>query len=87
MYNWTDSTTMTVSSFRKPFHVGKYLHVLTLEALIGACSKLESVVIDYAMSTNMCIVTNILLLHYIFISKFHLAFSSFQVIVCWHATI
>jgi hypothetical protein len=44
---------MIVSSFRKPFHVGKEVHPLTFEALIGACLKPESFVVDFAMSTGM----------------------------------
>jgi hypothetical protein len=53
LYNWFDSTTMTISSFGKPFHVGKKLHDLTLEALIRACLKPKSFVVDYATSTGM----------------------------------
>jgi hypothetical protein len=34
MYNWTNRTTMIVSSFGKPFRVNKEMHPLTLEALI-----------------------------------------------------
>ncbi len=48
VYNWTSSNTMTLSRSRKPFHVAKEMHPLTLEALIRACSKLGSFVLDFA---------------------------------------
>jgi len=44
---------MTLSSSGKPFHVGKEMHPLTLEALIGACLKPKSFVVDFAMSFSM----------------------------------
>jgi hypothetical protein len=53
LYNYTDSTTMIISSFGKPFHVGEKMHPLRLEALIGACLKLESFVVDFIVSTSM----------------------------------
>ncbi len=52
-YNWINSTTMRVLSSRKPFCASKEMHLLTLEALIGACLKLKSFVVDFATSTNM----------------------------------
>jgi hypothetical protein len=85
LYNWTDSTTMIVSSSRKPFRAGNEMHPLTLEALIGACSKLKSFVVNFATSTCMYCYTH--LLHWIFIPEFHLTFSTFQVIMCWHVAI
>jgi hypothetical protein len=44
---------MIVSSFRKPFCASKEMHTLTFKPSIGACSKLESFVIDFATSTGM----------------------------------
>jgi hypothetical protein len=44
---------MIVSSSGKPFHVGKEMHPLILEALIGACLKPKLFVVDFAISTNM----------------------------------
>jgi len=44
---------MTISSFGKPFCVSEEMHALTLEALIGACSKPESFVVDYVTLTGM----------------------------------
>jgi hypothetical protein len=70
VYNWTSSSTMTLSRSRKPFHVAKEMHPLTLEALIGACSKLGSFVLDFAA----CNVLNLPLLHWIFKLKCLLTF-------------
>ncbi len=53
MDNWIDNTTMTVSSSGKPFHANKKMHPLTLEALIGACSKLKSFVVDFTTLIGM----------------------------------
>jgi hypothetical protein len=67
LYNWTNSTIMTISSSRKPLRVGKELHPLTFEALIGAYSKLESFVVDFVMSTGMyCYLHFIVALHFHF---------------------
>jgi hypothetical protein len=44
---------MIVSSFGKSFHVGKEVRPLTLEALIGACLKSESFVVDFVTSIGM----------------------------------
>jgi len=44
---------MTISSSKKPFCASKEMHPLTLEALIGTCSKLKSFVVDFATSTSM----------------------------------
>jgi len=44
---------MTLSSFGMPYHVGKEMHPLTLEILIGICSKLESFVINFITSIGM----------------------------------
>ncbi len=44
---------MRVSSFRKPCRANKEMHPLTLEALIGACLKLKSFVVDFATSIGM----------------------------------
>jgi hypothetical protein len=53
LYNCTDNNTMTLLIFRKPFHVAKEMHPLTLEALMGACSKFRSFVVDFATLTGM----------------------------------
>jgi len=53
LYNWTNSSTIQFQILGNHFRVGKEMHPLTLEALIGACSKLESFVIDFATSTSM----------------------------------
>jgi len=53
MYNWTNSTKMIVSSFEKPFCVGKKMHPLTLEASIKVRSKPKSFFVDFATSTGM----------------------------------
>jgi len=52
-YNCIDNNTMTLSNFGKPFRVAKEMHPLALEALIGACSKLGSFVVDFATLTGM----------------------------------
>jgi hypothetical protein len=70
VYNWTSSSTMTLSRCRKPFHVAMEMHPLTLDALIGACSKLGSFVLDFAT----CNVLNLPLLHWIFKLKCLLTF-------------
>jgi hypothetical protein len=44
---------MTISNSKKPFCASKEMHPLTLEALIGTCSKLKSFVVDFATSTGM----------------------------------
>jgi hypothetical protein len=44
---------MALSSSRKPFHVAKEMHPLTLKALVGTYSKLKSFVGDFATSTSM----------------------------------
>jgi hypothetical protein len=77
---------MTLSRSRKPFHVAKDLHPLTLEALIGTCSKSRSFVIDFATSTSIYIL-NLPFLHWIFELKCLLTFYFLQVIVCWHVKI
>ncbi len=52
-YNCIDNNTMTLSSYGKPFHVAKEMHPFTLEALIRACSKLGSFVVNFATLTSM----------------------------------
>jgi hypothetical protein len=42
------------------------MHPMTLEALIGACLKSESFVVDFVASIGMYVIS-ILLLHWIFI--------------------
>ncbi len=44
---------MTLLNFGKPFRVAKEMHLFTLEALIGTCSKPGSFVVDFATSTSM----------------------------------
>jgi hypothetical protein len=41
---------MTPSRSRKPFHVAKEMHPLTLEVLIEAYSKPRSFVVDFTTS-------------------------------------
>jgi hypothetical protein len=66
---------MKISSFGKPFHAGKEMHVLTLEALIGACSKLESFVVDYITLTGMyCSQHFIVALYFHFKTSFNIIF-------------
>jgi hypothetical protein len=61
---------MRVSSSGKPCHVNKEMHPPTFETLIGACSKLESFVVDFVTSTNMYYY-----LHYIVALYFHFKIS------------
>ncbi len=56
-YNWTDNTIMTVSSSKRPFCASKEMHPLTLEALIGACLKLKSFVVDFATIATIATLT------------------------------
>jgi hypothetical protein len=53
LYNCTDNNTMTFSISGKPFHVAKEMHPITLEALMGACSKFTSFVVDFTTLTGM----------------------------------
>jgi hypothetical protein len=53
LYNGTNSTPMIISSSSKPFRAGKEMHLLILEALIGACLKPKLFVVDFAASTGM----------------------------------
>jgi hypothetical protein len=67
-----------------PFRVGKKMHPLTLEALIGTCSKMKSFVVDFATSTGMYYYKHsidALDFHYI-ISSNILFFSSNSVLAC-----
>jgi hypothetical protein len=44
---------MTLSSSRKPFHVTKEMHPLTLQTLIGACLKPRSFVVNFTTSIGI----------------------------------
>jgi hypothetical protein len=44
---------MIVSNYGKPFCASKEMHPMTLEALIGACSKPKSFVANFATSIGM----------------------------------
>jgi hypothetical protein len=77
LYNWTDNTTMKVSSSRKPFYAGKEMHLLTLEALTGTCSMPKSFVVNFVTSTGMYVY-----LHYIVALYFHFKISNNKMLVC-----
>jgi hypothetical protein len=62
---------MIVSSSWKPFCASKKMHPLTFEALIGACSKPKSFVVDFTTSTNMYCYK-----HFIIALDFHSKISS-----------
>ncbi len=62
---------MTLSSFGMPYCAGKEMHLLTLETLIGACSKLESFVVNFITSIDMYYYN-----HFIVALDFHSRISS-----------
>jgi hypothetical protein len=60
---------MKLSSFGKPVNVTKDMHVFMLQSLIGTCSKLGSLVVDF-VHQPICIMLDLLLLHLNFILEF-----------------
>jgi hypothetical protein len=77
---------MTFSSFGKPFHVAKEMHLLTPEALMGACSKLRSFVVDFTTSIGMyCFNPSIVALDIHSKMSFNILFlASNSVLACWN---